>query len=157
VRYRLGGAASRRRGPRPRRPVAGPQENRCFSFTVTQVTGPACSSPTGFCASLVCTGDLAGTSTFTGSTITQTVDTSTTGVVPVTGDNVIQTKVGGSVITKDALVLRLTGNGDFAEVDTVVSGTGPWAGAVGAIRAVGTFADGSGPISARSAEGDPCV
>jgi hypothetical protein len=114
------------------------------SFTVTQVTGPACSSPVGFCASLVYTGDLAGTSTFTGTTITQTVDTPTTGVVLVTGDNVIQTKIGGSVTTKDALFLRTTGNGDFAEVDTVVSGTGPWAGAVGAIRAEGTFANGSG-------------
>lgn len=114
------------------------------SFTVTQVSGPACLSPVGFCASLVYTGDLAGTATFTGSTIIQTVDTPTTSVVLVTGDNVIQTKVGGSVTTKDALVLHLTGNGDFAQVDTVVSGTGPWAGVVGAIRAEGTFANGSG-------------
>lgn len=40
-----------------------------------------------------------------------------------------------------------TGAGDFAEVDTVVAGTGPWAGAGGVLRAQGTFtatAGGSG-------------
>jgi hypothetical protein len=114
------------------------------SFTLAQVTGPACLSPVEFCATGVYTGDLAGTSSFTGTTLIPTVDTPTTGVVLVTGDNVIQTKGGGSVITKDAILLRTTGLGDFAEVDTVISGTGQWAGAVGVFRGQGTFANGAG-------------
>jgi hypothetical protein len=66
-------------------------------------------------------------------------------VVLLTGDNQITTKAG-TLQTKDAIVLRTTGTGDFAEVDTVISGTGEWAGATGVLRAQGTFtvADGGG-------------
>jgi hypothetical protein len=80
-------------------------------FTVRQVSGATCLSPVGFCAEAVFTWDLAGTSTFTGSSITPTVDTPTTGVILVTGDSVIQTKGGGTLSTKDAIVLRTTGSG----------------------------------------------
>jgi hypothetical protein len=114
------------------------------TFSLTQVTGAACLSPVAFCATGTYTGDLAGSSTFTGSTLIQTVDTPTTAVILVTGDNVIETKGGGFLSTKDAIVLRTTGSGDFAEVDTVVAGAGRWAGAVGVIRAEGTFVNGSG-------------
>jgi hypothetical protein len=31
-------------------------------------------------------------------------------------------------MTKDAIVLKTTSAGDFAEVDTIVGGTGGWAG-----------------------------
>jgi hypothetical protein len=72
------------------------------------------------------------------------VDTATTGVLLVTGDTTNQTRGGGTLTTKDAFVLRTTGNGDFGEVDTVIGGTGPWAGATGAFRAEGVFAAGSG-------------
>jgi hypothetical protein len=47
-------------------------------------------------------------------------------------------------MTKDAFVLHNTGNGGFGEVDTVVGGTGQWARARGAFRALGVFAGGSG-------------
>jgi hypothetical protein len=111
-------------------------------FTVRQVSGATCLSPVGFCAEAVFTWDLAGTSTFTGSSVTPTVATPTTGVILVTGDGVIQTKGGGTLSTKDAIVLRTTGSGDFGEVDTVIGGTGQWAGASGAFWAQGLFAGG---------------
>ncbi len=60
-----------------------------------------------------------------------------------TGDNLIQTNKG-NVITKDAIVLRTTGAGDFAEVNTIVGGTGDWSGVTGQFSAVGTFTSAGG-------------
>jgi hypothetical protein len=107
-------------------------------LTLTPVTGPACASPVGVCATVAFSGDLAGRGTFIGTTLVPTVDTPTTAVVLLTGDDHVTTKAG-TLDTKDAIVLRTTGAGDFAEVDTVVGGTGEWAGATGAFRAQGTF------------------
>jgi hypothetical protein len=107
-------------------------------FTLTSVTGPTCQSGVGICATGSYSGGVAGSSAFVGTSLVQTVDTPTTGVVLLTGDNQITTKAG-LLLTKDAIVLRTTGAGDFAEVDTVVSGTGEWAGATGVLRAQGTF------------------
>ncbi len=103
-----------------------------------------CTSAIALCAHATFTGDLAGTATFVGTSITPTVDTPTTGVVLVTGDTTIQTKGGGTLSTKDAFVLRTVGTGEFGEVATVIGGTGPWAGATGAFRAQGVFAAGAG-------------
>ncbi len=81
---------------------------------------------------------MSGTNSFTGTSLTPTVDTPTTGVVLLTGDNHFQTK-DGELLTKDAIVLRTTGAGEFAEVDTIIGGTGEWAGASGTFQAIGTF------------------
>jgi hypothetical protein len=83
-------------------------------------------------------GGIKATSVFTGSSVIPTVDTPTTAVVLVTGDNQF-TSSGGTLQTKDAIVLRTVGAGDFAEVDTIIGGTGQWAGASGVLRAQGTF------------------
>jgi hypothetical protein len=45
---------------------------------------------------------------------------------------------------KDAIVLKTTGAGDFAEVDTIVSGTGEWVGVTGTLQAQGTFTTAAG-------------
>jgi hypothetical protein len=108
------------------------------SFTLTPVSGPACTSPVGICATGVYKGGIKVTSVFTGTSLIQTVDTPTTAVVLVTGDNQL-TNSRGTLQTKDAIVLRTTGAGDFAEVDTVIAGTGQWAGASGVLRAQGRF------------------
>jgi hypothetical protein len=108
------------------------------SFTLTPLTGPACVSPVGICATGAYKGGIKATSVFTGTSLIQTVDTPTTAVVLLTGDNLL-TAGGGTLSTKDAIVLRTSGAGDFAEVDTVVAGTGQWAGATGVLRAQGTF------------------
>src|SRR5262249_37723596 len=108
------------------------------SFTLQAITGPTCLSSVGICAAGFYKGDVAGNSTFIGTSLIQTIDTPTTAVVLLTGDNLIQTK-DGDLMTKDAIVLRTTGDGDFAENDTLISGTGAWAGATGHLNATGTF------------------
>jgi hypothetical protein len=109
-------------------------------FTIDIVTGPDCQSPVGLCGVGTYTGGLSGESTFVASSIVQTVDTPTTGVVSITGDFTLETR-DGTLITKDAIVLRTVGAREFAEVDTVIGGTGEFAGASGVLRATGTSTD----------------
>lgn len=107
-------------------------------FTLQPLSGPTCTSPVGICATGSYRGALRGDSVFTGSSVTPTVDTPTTSAILLTGDNLIQTD-NGTLTTKDAIVLRTTGAGEFAEVDVIVAGTGEWAGATGTLTATGTF------------------
>jgi hypothetical protein len=102
-----------------------------------------CASAINVCATGTYQGDLKGTSSFTGTSFTPTVDSPATGVFLLTGDNTITTS-GGTLITKDAIVLRNGGSGDFAEVDTIIGGTGEWSGATGFINATGIFDFASG-------------
>ena len=78
-----------------------------------------------------------------GRSLSQTADTPATGVVFVTGDTVI-TINAGTLITKDAVLLATTRNGEFGELDTMVGGTRQWLGATGKFTATGTFANGIG-------------
>lgn len=112
-------------------------------FTLQAITGPACNSSVGVCANGNFSGDLAGTSVFIGSSLIPSVDTPTTGVVFLTGDTALTTK-NGILLTKDAISLSTTGNGEFGEVDSIVGGTGEWAGYTGKFTATGTFINGSG-------------
>jgi hypothetical protein len=104
---------------------------------------PTCGSAIGLCAGGTLRGTLQGESSFIGTGFVPTVDTGVTGVVVLTGDNAIHTK-DGDLLTKDAIVLATTGDGEFAEVDTVVGGTGAYEGASGKFTATGTFANGTG-------------
>ncbi len=104
---------------------------------------PTCGSPVGLCATATIRGSLKAVGSFVGTSILPTADTPATGVVVVTGDNSYQTD-GGQFFTKDAIVLSTVGDGDFAEVDVVVGGTGQWTGATGTLTATGTFANGAG-------------
>jgi hypothetical protein len=112
-------------------------------FTLQGFSGPACTSPVDICANGNFSGDLAGTSVFTGTSLVPSADTPTTGVVFLTGDTIITTN-DGTLFTKDAISLATTGNGEFGEVDTIIGGTGGWLGYTGKITATGTFANGSG-------------
>jgi hypothetical protein len=107
-------------------------------IALESASGAACASPIGICATGSFRGSVSGVFSFTGTSLTPTVDTPTTSVVLLTGDNLIQTR-DGDLMTKDAVVLRATGTGDFAEVDTIIGGTGAWAGATGSLTATGTF------------------
>ena len=71
------------------------------------------------------------------------MDTPITGVVILTADNVFHTD-NGDLITKPALILSTTGAGDVAVVDTVIGGTGDWAGATGFIKAIGILSPTAG-------------
>jgi hypothetical protein len=118
--------------------AAGACRNVEGTLTLQSLPASACQSPIGFCASGTFRGDLRANASFTGSSLTQTVDTPATAVVLLTGDNTIQTR-GGTLVTKDAIVFATTGAGEFGEVDTIVGGSGEWAGATGRITATGTF------------------
>jgi hypothetical protein len=118
------------------------QEGR-GKFTLQPLTGTSCRSAVGICATGTYTGDASGPSVFVGSSLIQTVDTPTTAVVLLTADNIITSK-NGQLLTKDAIVLQTTSDGAFAEVDTLVGGTGVWAGTQGQLRATGTFTVSSG-------------
>ena len=107
-------------------------------FSLTALTGPDCTSPVGICARGSYLGPVLGSADFIATTLVPTVDTPATGVVLLTGDNSFDLR-DGTLLTKDAIVLKTTGAGDFAEVDTIVGGTGAWAGATGTLRGQGTF------------------
>lgn len=112
-------------------------------FTLQAFTGPECTSAVDICAAGNYSGDLAGTSVFIGSSVIPSADTPTTGVVFLTGDTTLTTD-GGVLLTKDAISLSTTGNGEFGEVDTIVGGTGSWQGYTGKFTATGTFISGMG-------------
>lgn len=122
-------------------------------FTLQAVAGPTCLSPVGICATGVYQGSLKGHNEFTGTSVVTTADTPATAVILLTGDNVIHTG-HGDLITKDAIVLNTTGAGEFGEVDTIVSGTGDWVGAIGRLTATGTFAGG---VGAGDFQGEVCT
>jgi hypothetical protein len=105
---------------------------------LTPVSGPDCTSPVGVCGRGQLTGTLAGHSFFIGSSLVQSVDTPSTAVLLLTGDNRIETK-RGTLLTKDAVVLRTAGDGEFAEVDTIVGGTDALQGATGVFTATGFY------------------
>jgi hypothetical protein len=120
-------------------------------FTLQPVSGSECQSSVGICATGTYSGSITGMSMFVGTSLIQTIDTPTTAVLLLTGDNAIQTK-GGTLLTKDAIVLATSGAGEFAEVDTVVGGTGEWAGATGRFTAIGTFTLEAGGAATYSGE-----
>jgi hypothetical protein len=112
-------------------------------FTLTPLTGPTCTSPVALCATGSYLGVIKATSEFVGTSFVSTVDTATTAVAILTGDNLIHT-AEGDLMTKDVIAFRTIGAGEFAEVDTIVGGTGAWSGASGIITAVGTFGESGG-------------
>lgn len=122
-------------------------------LTLQALDPSTCPSPVGLCAAGTYRGGIKGTSAFTGTSFIQTADTPATAVVIATGDNTIAAE-GGTLLTKDAIVLQTVGDGHFAEVDTVIGGTGEWAGAAGTLQATGTFANGSG---AGTYQGEICT
>lgn len=112
------------------------------SISLAVAEGP-CDSGIALCATGELRGVLNGNSEFVGTSATPNVDTSSTAVITLTGDNVIHLR-DGDLYTKDAIVLATIGNGEFAEVDTIVGGTGAYEGASGRFVATGVFANGGG-------------
>ena len=106
-------------------------------------TEPTCGSAIGLCAGGILHGTLQAHSDFIGTSFVSTVNTPSTGVIVLTGDNAIHTN-DGDLFTKDSVVLDTAGDGEFAEVDTIVGGTGSYAGASGYLQATGTFLNGAG-------------
>ncbi len=118
--------------------------------TLNSVAGPECTSPVGLCVSGILTGGLSGLVFSTVTSITPTADTATTSVVFLTADTVITTDKG-TLSQKEAVAFQTSGPGEFSELDTVLAGTGKWAGATGVFRVDGTF-DGSTGVGEYVAE-----
>lgn len=119
-------------------------------FEVQITGGPDCESPIDLCGTVKWQGSLRADSAFIATSLITTDDTPATGVVVVTGDNVLVT-TDGEIFTKDAILLAATG--EFTEIDTVVGGTGEFAGATGSIIATGFS---TGPEAEGSFVGEIC-
>lgn len=121
---------------------ATPPAEHCFHVqgrvTLTPTDPLSCGSDIFVCAVGELRGTLHASSEFVGTSFEPTIDVEDTGAALLTGDNAIHT-AGGTLYTKDAVVLRTTGQGEFAEVDTVVGGTGDFEHATGVIIAHGTY------------------
>lgn len=104
---------------------------------------PTCGSAIALCAHAILHGTIKATSDFIGTSAVPTIDTPTTGVLTLTGDNVFHT-TDGDFFTKDAIVLNTAGEGEFTEIDTITGGTGEYEGATGYLIASGTFSQGTG-------------
>lgn len=85
-------------------------KNVSGKVTLAPVTGPECVSPVGVCTEGTVPGKLKGDLQFTASQVTQTVDTPTTGVVLIAGDETVTGK-SGTLLIKNAGALITTGLG----------------------------------------------
>jgi hypothetical protein len=133
---------------------AAPQCQKVHSHLFLEAsTEPGCTSVIGLCATATLQGSLKATTDFIGTSFVATVDTPSTGVVILTGDNVFHTS-RGDFFTKDSIVLSTVGAGEFAEVDVVTGGSGAYAGATGVLTATGVFLNGAGD---GIIEGEICV
>lgn len=112
----------------------------CMKVSGKVTLGPVppaeCDSPLGLCGEGQVTGHLKGEVFFSATEYLMSADTPATGVVFVTGNAVFTTRCG-TLTTKDAITRAIDGNGEYAEVNTVVGGTGCHAGATGRFVASG--------------------
>jgi hypothetical protein len=109
---------------------------RVGTVSIEIFTDSTCTSAVGLCAKVQFRGGLRGESDFVGTSLNPSVDVASTGIVFLTGDNHIRTR-RGDLFVKDAIVFNTTGEAEFSEVDTIVGGTGDFAGATGRLQAVG--------------------
>ncbi len=118
---------------------------RCRSvrgtLTLIPVTAP-CTSPVGVCGIGDFRGVLRGPYTSQLTSIVPTAETPQTGVVLITGDTTLHARLGsksGTLEFKDSGAFKTIGDGEFAELFSVVSGTGDFVGATGTLIVTGTF------------------
>jgi hypothetical protein len=112
------------------------------TFDLIPVTDSTCVSPVGVCGKGTFRGQLRGPYVSVLTSIVPTADTAQTNVVLITGDTPLQARLGskqGTLTFKDSGAFHTTGDGEFAELFSVVSGTGDFAGATGTLFATGTF------------------
>lgn len=110
-------------------------------------SGPGCTSPVGLCIAGEYRGDVRGAFSGEATALLPTADTPATGVVLFISDSRIDARIGGrtgTLLIKNAGAFRTVADGSIVDVQTIVGGTGDFAGASGAIRAAGTFTAGAG-------------
>lgn len=114
---------------------------RSFSGSYSEQVAPAgCTSPLGLCIDAQYTsGPLHGT--FHG-VVSMSENAGTLGVSLFTTDTVATVSgwgMSGTLTIQNAGAFATAGGGDIVDLQTIVGGTGDFAGASGAIRASGTF------------------
>lgn len=116
-------------------------------YTEHDSSGPGCTSPVGLCIEGTYAGDLRGPFAGRATTVTPSADTAATAVLGFTSDSTITAAVGGrqgTLLIKNAGVFRTAGAGSIVDLQTIVGGTGDFAGATGDLRASGTFSSATG-------------
>jgi hypothetical protein len=112
------------------------------TLDIIPVLGPECTAATGICGRGSFKGDLQGPYASTLDEIIVTADTPKTGVVLITGGTALKARVGfltGTLNLRDSGAFKSTGNGEFAEIFSVVSGTGWFENATGTLTVTGSF------------------
>ena len=132
---------------------------RVQGFLEETLVTTGCLSPVGLCTVARVFGTLKGEARFTASNIAPSVDTPTTGVVFVSGDTtLVNAQLGdkrGTLVIKDAAAYQTVDDGNLVDIQTIVAGTGNFAGATGTLRISGHFLPDGGGSS--SFEGTVCV
>jgi len=106
------------------------------------VAPTSCSSPVGLCIEGVFSGSIRGVFESTATSLTPTPDTPLTAVVSFTGDGTIHGSMDGrpgDLFFKSSGAFHTAGRGEIVDLQFITGGTGPFAGASGALRASGTF------------------
>ena len=100
------------------------------------------------CNSLCIEGEYFGAvrGAFSGA-VTQTYDSGDPSILIFSSQSVIHASVAGKsgdLMIKNSGAVRFTGDGDIVDLQVITGGTGDFANASGALRASGTFMNGSG-------------
>src|SRR4051794_4096463 len=106
------------------------------SFDLIPITDATCTSPVGVCGKGTFRGLLRGAYTSQLTSIVPTNDTPSTGVVLITGDTPLNARLGhrsGVINFKDSGAFHTTGDGEFAELFSVVGGTNDFAAVTGTL------------------------
>jgi len=103
---------------------------------------------TNNCNSLCIEGEYSGgvRGAFSGA-VTQTYDSGDPSILIFSSQSVIHANVGGKsgdLMIKNSGAVRFAGDGDIVDLQVITGGTGDFSGATGALRASGTFVNGSG-------------
>ena len=119
-----------------------------------------CTSPVGLCIDAHDTdGPSQGTFSGTATSFVGTADSAATGVALFTTDTVADVDAwgrSGTLVIKNAGAFHSSGLGEIVDLQTIVGGTGDFAGATGALRASGTFDPVAG-MGTSTYEGTVCV
>jgi hypothetical protein len=123
----------------------------CFDvrgdYTERVASGTDCESPVGLCIEGSYRGSIRGHFAGAATELIATADTPTTGVVLFISDATIDARVKGregTLVIKNSGAFHTTGTGEIVDLQTIVGGTGEFAGAIGALRAEGTFTAAAG-------------
>ena len=109
-------------------------KTRRGTFVEQAVTGPACASPVGLCATGELRGGLHGPFDIV---VTSTTPTSNPDVIVLNTSSVLHTKKGDVSFSGQTLYNTVSGN--FSSLDTITGGTGRWAGVTGSLQSTGRF------------------